>query len=346
MRVLIIGGTRRCGPYLVEQLTDNGHSVVCYHRGQHNVAFSDRAEEILGDRRDVSGFEDRTRTVAVDAIVDMMAGDDGDVNALAKVFAGRIRRYVCISSYEVYEAYEAAWSGTVSAQPVPIPEDAPKRSQFDLYGHERRYDKVLMEKAALEAHARGDFEVTLLRWPALYGPRDTTPREWYYVKQALDRRKRIPVANGGLSLFSRGYLANMARTVVLALESDIAAGQVYNAADAHALTPRQIIAMVGQIMGHEWEIIPIPRQLMPAFPKSQGRPFSPDPYDIEPHLLMDLTKIKAELGYRDLVPLRTAMERTVTWLCEHQPGSESPFDYQALDALLDTYAAFLGGTAS
>ncbi|HUT86958.1 MAG TPA: NAD-dependent epimerase/dehydratase family protein [Candidatus Heimdallarchaeota archaeon] len=341
MRVLIIGGTRRCGPYLVEQLIDKGHSVVCFHRGQHNVVFSERAEEILGDRRDVSLFKERMKTVEVDAVVDMMAGDDGDVHALGEVFAGRIKRYVCISSYEVYEAFEAAWNRTVSSQPVPIPEDAPKRKQVDLYGHERRYDKVLMEKAVFEAHARGDFDVTILRWPALYGPRDTTPREWYYVKQALDGRRRIPVANGGLSLFSRGYLENMAHTVVLALENDVASGQVYNAADAHAMTPRQIIAMIGEIIEHEWEIVSIPRQLMPAFSQSQGRPFSPDPYDIEPHVLMDLAKIKGELGYRDLVPLRTAMERTVEWLCEHRPEGSAPFDYRALDAVLDTYTHFL-----
>jgi len=33
MRILIIGGTRRCGPYLVEQLVNKGHSVICFHRG-------------------------------------------------------------------------------------------------------------------------------------------------------------------------------------------------------------------------------------------------------------------------------------------------------------------------
>ena len=337
MRVLIIGGTRRCGPYLVEQLTDNGHSVVCFHRGQHNVTFSERAEEILGDRRDVSHFKDQMKSVEVDAVVDMMAGDDGDVSTVAEAFGGRISRYVCISSYEVYEAFEAAWNRNFSYQPVPIPEDAPKRKQLALYGNERRYDKVLMEKAVLEAHERGAFDVTILRWPALYGPRDTTPREWYTVKQVLDGRKRIPIANGGLSLFSRGYLENMAHTVVLALENDVASGQVYNAADAHALTARQIVEMIGEIMHHEWEIVSIPRDLMPTFSQSQGRPFSPDPYDIEPHILMDLAKIKSQLGYRDLVPLRTAMVRTVEWLCEHQPRGNPPFDYKALDEVLDQY---------
>lgn len=343
MRILIIGGTRRCGPYLVEELVDRGHSVICFHRGQHNVAFSDRAEQIHGDRRDYVRFKSQMKDVEADAVVDMMAGDGADVRAVVEAFGGRIQRYICISSYEVYEAFEAAWNRTFSYQPVPIPEDAPKRTQLNLYGHERRYDKLLVEKEVLVIHERGDFAVTILRWPALYGPRDTTPREWYYIKQALDGRKRIPVANGGVALFSRGYLKNMAHTVVLALESDIAAGQVYNAADAHAMTVRQIVEMIGEIMEHKWEIVAIPRALMPTFSKSQGRPFSCDPYDIEPHMLLDLIKIKEELGYQDLVPLRTAMERTVTWLCDHQPEGDAPFDYQALDTILDKMAYITRG---
>lgn len=336
MRILIIGGTRRCGPYLVEELVNKGHSVVCFHRGQHNVAFSERAEEILGDRRDVPRFKNQMESIEVDAVVDMMAGDDGDVRAVAEAFGGRIERYICISSYEVYHAFEAAWNHAQSDQPVPIPEDAPKRKQLYLYGEERRYDKLLVEKEVLEAHERGEFSITILRWPALYGPRDTTPREWYYVKQALDGRRRIPVPNGGHALFSRGYLENMAHTVVLALENAVAIGKVYNAADAHAMTVRQIVEMIGDIMEHQWEIVTLPRELMPSVPQSQGRPYSCDPYDIEPHMFLDLTKIKAKLGYQDVVPLRTAMEKTVKWLCDHQPQQEgTALDYRALDVSLD-----------
>lgn len=82
---------------------------------------------------------------------------------------------------------------------------------------------------------------------------------------------------------------------------------------------------------------------MPSVFQSQGRPYSCDPYDIEPHLLLDLTKIKAELGYQDVVPLRTAMEKTVTWLCDQQPQEEATLDYQALDAVLDQVTQGLTG---
>lgn len=332
MKILIIGGTRRCGPYLVEELVGNGHSVTCYHRGQHNISFSDRARHIYGDRRDYAAFKKQMAEIEADVVIDMIAGDDKDVQAVVEAFSGRIQRYICISSYEVYEAFEAAWSHTESFQPAPIPEDAPKRKQLHLYGEERRYDKLLVEKEAMEAHERGDFPVAILRWPALYGPRDTTPREWYYVKQALDGRKQIALPNGGQSLFPRGYFQNMAHTAALAVENEAASGQIYNAADEEALSLRQIVGLIGEIMGHDWEIVPVPRELLPSVTQSQGLPHSCDPYDIEPHLLLDLTKLKSELDYHDLVPIREALENTVRWLCDHPPQEAwLAIDYQAQD---------------
>jgi nucleoside-diphosphate-sugar epimerase len=90
--------------------------------------------------------------------------------------------------------------------------------------------------------------------------------------------------------------------------------------------------MIGEIMGHPWEIIPVPRKLMPSTPQAMGLPYSCDPYDIEPHMLLDLTKIKTELGYHDLVPIRKAMENTVRWLCDNPPQRDwPPIDYPAQD---------------
>lgn len=319
MHILIIGGTRRCGPYLVGELLARGHSVLCYHRGLHNISFSDGAEHLHGDRRDYPRFKEQMASVQADVVIDMMAGDDADVQAVIDAFSGRIERYICISSFEIYDAFEAAWKHRPSLQPAPIPEDAPKRKDLHLYGDGLRYDKILVERETLHAHDRGDFPTTILRWPALYGPRDETPREWYYVKQALDGRSQIAVPDGGQALYARGYFENMAHTAALAAENEAANGQVYNCADTLALSLKQIVEMIGEIMDHKWEIISVPRELMPSAPQSQGLPYSCDPYDIEPHLLLDLTKIRTELGYRDLVPITTAMENTVRWLADEQP---------------------------
>lgn len=337
MKVLIIGGTRRCGPYLVEELLDRGHEVICYHRGQNNVAFSKRAKQILGNRRDRETFKKQMSELDVEAVIDMIAVSEADVATVAQVFQNKIQRYVCISSYDVYQAYDDAWNHLLSLQPMPIPENAPKKKSSRLY--ESDYDKTPMEETVRKTQDQGYFATTILRWPALYGPRDPTPRLWYYVRQALDGRKEIPVPNGGAALFSRGYLQNMAHSIVLALENKKAEGEVYNVSDEMTPSVWQTAQMIGEIMDHKWEIVPVPRALMPKIAQTQGLPFSCDPFDIEPHLLLDISKIKAELGYRDLVPTRKAMENTVKWLCDNPPKEDefAAVSYDALDEAIRKY---------
>lgn len=334
MRVLIIGGTRRCGPYLVEELLDRGHEVICYHRGQSKVAFSARAKQVLGDRKDRDVFKKQMSELNVDAVIDMIAVSGADVDAVAQAFRKKIRRYICISSYDVYEAYEAAWNHRPSLQPAPIPENAPKKKQLHFY--ESDYEKILVEEKIREAQSNGYFSTTILRWPAIYGPRDPTPRDWYYVRQVLDGRRQIAVPDGGAALFSRGYMQNMAHSIVLALENTRAEGEVYNACDESTYSVRQIVRMIGEIMDHEWEIVSVPRALMPRAERTQGRPFSCDPFDIEPHLLLDISKIKADLGYKDIVPTRKALEATVAWLRDNRPQNSEPpsMDYGALDEVI------------
>src|ERR1700730_11833173 len=60
------------------------------------------------------------------------------------------------------------------------------------------------------------------------------------------------------------------------------------------------------------------------------------------HRVMDLFKIKTQLGYRDLIPAVEAIAKTAQWYVEHPPerGGEieqrlqDPFDYEAEDKLI------------
>jgi hypothetical protein len=63
--------------------------------------------------------------------------------------------------------------------------------------------------------------------------------------------------------------------------------------------------------------------------------------------VLDLTRLRTDLGYRDVVAAREAVARTARWLAEHQPepgGMEEtvltdPFDYHAEDRLMDAWSA-------
>jgi hypothetical protein len=63
------------------------------------------------------------------------------------------------------------------------------------------------------------------------------------------------------------------------------------------------------------------------------------------HRVLDLTSIRARLGYRDAVPAREALATTARWLADNPPdhgGDEEmiltdPFDYAAEDRLIASW---------
>jgi len=160
------------------------------------------------------------------------------------------------------------------------------------------------------------------------------------VRRVLDGRGRIVVADDGLTLHHHGYTENIAHGLLLALEHpDAAAGKIFNVADEEVLTVRQVVEICAEALGHTFEIVSMPYDL--AIP---ARPLLCQP--LPTHRVLDLTRLKHDLGYHDLVPAREALARTARWLAEHpvRGGTEEyvltdPFDYEAEDRLVDAWLA-------
>jgi hypothetical protein len=167
------------------------------------------------------------------------------------------------------------------------------------------------------------------------------PREWSVVRRVLDGRRRIVVADDGLTLHHHGYTVNLAHAVLLAVDQpEAAAGQVFNVGDDEVLSIRQVIDLVAGALGTELEQVSMPHDL--AVP---ARPLLTQP--LPTHRVLDTSRLQARLGYRDVVPAREAVAHTARWLAEHRPepgGPEEavltdPFDYAAEDALMDAWLA-------
>jgi hypothetical protein len=165
------------------------------------------------------------------------------------------------------------------------------------------------------------------------------------VKRVLDRRERIVVADDGLTLHHHGYTVNLAHAVLLGVDRpEAAAGKVFNAADEEVLSIRQVVELCATALDHTFDIVSMPFEI--ALP---ARPLLAQP--LPTHRVLDLTRLKSDLGYRDVVPAREAVQHTARWLAENplDPGAQEetvltdPFDYSAEDRLIDAWQAALDG---
>jgi nucleoside-diphosphate-sugar epimerase len=335
MRILIIGGTRFIGPWVVRRLAEMGHEVTVFHRGETRAELPDGVKEIYGDRRELASFAAEFKSVAPDVVLDTIAFTEEDARSLVGVFKGVARRAVVLSSADVYAAYGRLLrleTGPPAA--LPLAEDAPLRANLYPYRAQAEgpddfkyhYEKILVERAVMsDAQLPG----TVLRLPAVYGPGDQQHRLFGYVKRMDDKRPFIMLGEAlGRWRWSRGYVENVAESIALALTNESAAGRIYNVGEMETLSEAEWVSSVGRAAGWDGRVVIVSEDSLPAH---MVRPVA-----YEHHLVTDTRRIRADLGYAERVPRDEALRRTVEWERANPPAETGSIadEYAAEDAAL------------
>lgn len=336
-RVLVLGGTNFIGRGVVRQLRDHRCAVAVFHRGEHEA--DDEPEgvrHVHGDRAQLETFRDEFTAFAPDVVVDMRAMVEADAKTTARVMTGIARRAVLISSMDVYRAYDVLrGKDSGSSQPVPFDERSelrkglypyrsdPPRADSDPAKWMDGYDKILIERIFLD---NDDMPGTVLRLPAVYGPRDRQTRFLAVSKRINDGRHTIVLdeTTSGWR-FMHGFVDDMAHGIVLATLDDRASGQVYNIGEPQSPTIAERIALVAEAAGWDLRVVLKPSDAG----VNEGYNFTQD-------MVGETTKIRRELGYGEQTPTAQGIRETVSWKRANEPAEvdASSFDYQAEDRLL------------
>lgn len=341
MKALVIGGTGPTGPFIVEGLTNRGYDVAIFHRGEHEVELPESVEHIHGDPHFVETLEQGLGQRSFDLVISMY----GRLRHVARVMKDRTSRFIAIGGLP----YAILVTGAQSSEGVPIliPETSPVFTNAEQIKF--MYLMALSEQRVMEAHQQGHYIATIMRYPIIYGPRQLAPKEWSILRRILDGRRQLIIPDGGLRLERRAYAENAAHAVLLAVDKpELSAGQAYNVGDEKILSLREWIQIVARTLNYELDLVSMPFSLAQA-----SRPYVESPH----HLVMDISKIKTELGYRDVVPAEEAVQRTVNWYLNNplQRDGEveqrlgDPFDYATEDRIIKEYKeaiSRLGGLAS
>ena len=338
MKVLVIGGTGPTGPHLVNGLLGRGHEVSILHTGNHEVdTIPETVEHIHTNPFRIGEVEAALGGRMFDLVYAMY----GRLRDLAPFFVGRCGRFLAVGGVPAYKGFALPQHNRPVGMLLPIREDAERAVKDD---NEKVARIVATEDVLFQHHPDG----TLFRYPLIYGPGQINPREWLIVRRILDGRRRIIVADGGLTLRSAGYGENVAHGLVLAADQpDVAAGKAYNVGDDLMLTAHQTIEVIAEALDADVEIVNLPAELA-----TPARPFLSAETTL--HKFVGVDAIRHDLGYRDVVHPVEALARTARYLAANpvERGSETemrlqdPFDYQAEDAIIDAYRASIGATAA
>jgi nucleoside-diphosphate-sugar epimerase len=336
MRALVIGGTGPTGVHIVRGLVDRGCEVTIVHRGLHERI--ETPPQVVHIHRDPYDADDLDAVFAHETY-DVVLAMYGRLRRIAEVSVGRCGQFVSVGGVPAYRGWMNPWLYESAGLPLPVGEDAPTVAHPEE--DEKGYRIARTEEAVFEHHAGAAH----FRYPYVYGPYQLVPREWSIVRRILDGREHVVVADEGLTLHHHGYTENLAHAVLLAVDRpDAAAGKIFNAGDEEVLSVRQVIALVAAALDHPLEIVSMPYEIA-----TPARPLLAQP--LPAHRVLDITRVRRDLGYRDVVPARAALASTARWLADHpceRGGMEEtvltdPFDYQAEDALVAAWRRALEG---
>ena len=327
MKALIIGGTGPTGHLIVNGLRSSGYGVTMLHSGRHELDEIPAAVEHLhADAFSAEALQDALSGRTFDLTIAAY----GRLRRIAEIMAGRTGRFISIGGTPAYRGYMNPSLLVPPGLPVPTAEDAP---MVAVEAEDAKGWRVAQTEAAVFRHHP---DATHFRYPFLYGPYQIAPREWCVVRRILDRRQAIILPEDGLTLNHAAYVRNAAHAVLLAVDQPAAsAGQVYNCGDSRLFTLRQTVEIIARALDHELEIVSMPWEFA-----APARPLIAQPWLT--HRVLDLTKLKTQLGYTDVVPPEEGLATTARWLRDHPLETngadekilQDPFDYRAEDELI------------
>jgi nucleoside-diphosphate-sugar epimerase len=337
MQALVVGGTGPTGSFIVNGLLKRGYDVSIFHRGTHEIPeIPDHVEHLHGDPHFRETIDDAIGTRTFDLVV----ATYGRIRHIAEAMIGKTGRFIAVGGFATYRGFVNPSDLFPSGLAIPVHEDSP------LVGteEEQRFSWLMAstEEAVMEAHPGA----AMFRYPYVYGPYQIVPREWSVIRRILDGRRQIVLPDGGLALITHGYAENLAHGVLLAVDQpDACAGQIYNCGDDRQLSLAQLVELIAHTLDREIEIVNVPHEL--AFTSG------PLALGSHHHTFLDLSKIRSQLGYRDIVPVEEALARTTRWYVEHppEPGGEiedrlgDSFDYAAEDALITRFQEMMAKLA-
>lgn len=334
MKALVIGGTGSTGIDVVRGLVDRGHDVRLLHRGVHEPEGLPDVEHIHADPHFAESLTDALGAEKFDVTLAMY----GRVKVIADVLAGRTSHLIGIGGVTAYRGCVEPDTVRPFGMRVLAREDGPAADEGEPIPKFAR-PIIAAERAVFARQAEGAYQASYVRFPAIYGPRSLVPWEWSVMKRVQDGRTRMILPDDGLGIISRCAARNAAELILTMVDRpDVADGQVYNAADDDQFSIRQWAETVAMMLGADMDFVGIPSVMAPSALVELYPPGA------RPHMLLDTTKARVELGYRQVVTAHDATREALEWFAENPVTAESypmytaTFDYELEDRLIRAYA--------
>ncbi len=299
MKVLIIGGTRFLGKYLTEALLKGNQEVTLINRGtaRNSFPFYEDVEWLICDRNDEEKFQSLLKNRSFDVIIDTCAYFQEDVETVVKIFRDKIGKYIFCSSIMIAQNKE---SDERLILPIKNRKLFPASSSNPY-----TYNKSMIEEYLVEQFDKTGFPFVSLRPAEINGPGEV--REWYYLERIRNQRPKILIPSHGQNLIQPAYIDDIVQGFLLAIVKDSAIGECYNITGDEIITLNDYIKLMAEVSAYKINLVNIPYEIFKQLVNTKYH----FPYCYKYSYIVDISKIKNDLGYQPEVSIRDGIRKTL-----------------------------------
>jgi nucleoside-diphosphate-sugar epimerase len=328
MKILFLGGTGIISTASTALAAKRGMDITLLTRGQHQSQLPKGVKALIADATDPALVQ-KLETESFDAVVDWIAFTPADIERDLKLFGGRTRQFVFISSASAYQKPQTHYL---------ITESTPLANPYWDYSR----NKIACEERLMRAYREEGFPVTIVRPSLTYGDTQIplVLNSWQQSYTAVDRMirgKKMVVPGDGTSLWVITHNSDFAKGLVGLLGQSQAIGHAFHITSDEVLTWDQLFRIVGASAGVEPQLVHIPSDFIAAcIPEMQGTLIG----DKSVSVVFDNTKIKRFVpGYRATTSFAEGIRQSLAWF--NADTSRRQIDQQVdarLDKLISAYA--------
>lgn len=329
--VLVTGATGFVGSNLCEELIKRGYKVRALARNKNKLFMLDgiKAEIVWGTLSDPDALAAAAK--GVDYIINVAgkASDWGSYDSfvvpnitgvqylLDIAFKENIKRFVHISSVAIHGF----------GNHIDTTEDGP----FFKTDFPYCITKHQGEELVLDYYKKHSLPVTTIRPANVYGERDLTT--FLKMGSALEARQ-MPYIDHGKWLTCPVSVYNLDDAIITTMENDAAIGEAFLITDGLKITMREWIAHLTNALGVKEHYLSVPGWLARFLGVSMEAVYKLFRAKNRPPITRYITqqgssnyhfsveKAKRVLGWKPVMDLETAVEKTVRWYFDHKERTE------------------------
>ncbi len=310
MRILIIGGTGTISSAITRQLAASGQDLWLLNRGTRKQEVPAGVKQIVAD---ISNEEEVMRLLGdmqFDAVCEFIGFVPEQVERDIRLFKGRTRQYVYISSASAYNkpaSNHVINEGTTLANPY----------------WEYSRNKIACEELLMKEYRENAFPVTIVRPSHTYCERSVPVSvhglkgSWQVLKRMIDG-KPVVVQGDGSSLWTLTWNEDFARGFIGLLGNPKAIGEAFQIMSDESLTWNQAYKCVADALGVAFHPYYVSSEFLAAV--------APKEYDFTGNLLgdksvtvvFDCSKLKRVVpGFQATTRFHEGVRRCVDYLLSH-----------------------------